>query len=265
MPKISTDRSTKQAGERPCEADGGPCLASDTKRIPSHVGANSWQKDGHIRRQAAATNVNVMPQFVDENERGKSRAELEAVQGPIEGEEGKKTKKEFQFEKCEKQTFALCQQDGNRSERTQTSCPLTFQRRRGSMFFRQLEFVDFAANPLCLIRILGKKSEGFSPFVAGLLQSVLFLEMVRFRGDAQQRFAVEQRVTLRAIESAKRHRLTAIVAVADGFNDGGRGQWWSPAGSARRRRRPALKRTDDIDLRRSSLLPGEAHANEQNY
>ena len=68
-----------------------------------------------------------------------------------------------------------------------------------------------------------EKRERFSPFIASLRQGVLFLELIGLRGNADQFFAIEQGVALRAIERAKRHRLAAVVAVANGFNNGRRG------------------------------------------
>jgi len=135
------------------------------------------------------------------------------------------------------------------------------------VFFCQLEFVDFSANPFGLIRIVREKREGLSPFVASLWKGILFFELVSFCGNANEFFAVEQRVALRAIQRAKRHGLPAIVAIANGFKDGRRGHGWriKSSGCGPRCRRAALEGANDIDFRGAGLLPGEAHANKQNY
>jgi hypothetical protein len=111
-----------------------------------------------------------------------------------------------------------------------------------------------------------EERQGFPPFVAGLRQSVLFFELVGFGRDTHQLFAVEQRVTCWAIERAERHRLAAVVAIADGFNDGRSGHGLRlRSGCGRRCGSAAFERADDIDFRRAGLLPGEAHADEQNH
>ena len=132
------------------------------------------------------------------------------------------------------------------------------------MLFGQLEFVNLAANPFGLIRSVGEEREGFAPFVAGLRKGVLFFELICFRGNADELFAVEQRVALRAIERAEGHRLAAVVTVADGLNDRRRGHGLRlrRSGCGRRRWSAVLERPDDVNFGRARLLPGEANADE---
>src|SRR5580704_7680710 len=185
-----------------------------------------------------------MAELVDENKDRKAYAKFEAVERPVDREERKKTEKEFQFEDGEKQAFAFCEQDGDWCERAQAFRPIAFRRLRGGVFFCHFEFVDFSANPFSLVRIVGKKREGFPPLVAGLWKGVLFLELICFRGDADQLFAIEERVALRAIERAERHGLAAVVAIANGFNDRRRGHRLRLAVRA-----PAWARGPGTDLR----------------
>ena len=130
------------------------------------------------------------------------------------------------------------------------------------MFFGEFELVDFAANPFGLIRIVGEKGEGFAPFVASLREGILFFELICFGGNANEFFTVEKSMALGTIERAERHGLAAVVTIADGFNDGRRGHGLRLCGSGcgRECRRTVLERSDDVDLWRAGLLPGEANA-----
>ena len=76
-----------------------------------------------------------MAELVDEYQDGKTYAEFEAVERPVDREEREKAEKEFQFEDCEKKAFAFCEQDGNRCERAQAFCPIALRRLRGGVFF----------------------------------------------------------------------------------------------------------------------------------
>ena len=98
MPKIHADGGSEQTSEGPGKAYGGASLASDAHGFPSNVSAKSREEDGHVGGEAAAADVDVMAELVNENEDGKTYAEFEAVERPVDREEREKTEKEFQFE-----------------------------------------------------------------------------------------------------------------------------------------------------------------------
>lgn len=103
----------------------------------------------HVRREAAAFDVNEVAHFVDQNEHRESNPEFRAECRPIKTHEGAKAQNEIQFENREK-GLSFCQRDGNGSQGAKSLRPGMFVLRNMSGVRRQFKTVRMSANPFSL-------------------------------------------------------------------------------------------------------------------
>jgi hypothetical protein len=86
---------TRDRSEKPCkrsgQTDGGASFQRDFHGLPANISAKTGQKNGHVGGQSATTNVDVVAQFVNENQKGERKAELPVPESPVNSEKGAQT------------------------------------------------------------------------------------------------------------------------------------------------------------------------------
>src|SRR5262245_45523217 len=166
----------------------------------------------HVRRKAAAADVDVMAHFVDQNQDAEPNAKFPTKEAPIYGEESTEAEQEFEFENGQK-PFRLGEKNGNWRERAEFLGPGIFRRSRGGVLCES-QLADVVEYPVGLGGMGRKKRQSLAPFEESLNVIANFFELGCAVREDREFFGINERVAASADEVAGMKFGTAGFALA---------------------------------------------------
>src|SRR5882757_11402723 len=117
--KPGADGGGEPAGERPGKRDLRALCLGDAERLPLYVSSEAGEEDGHLGREAAALDIDVVAHLVNEDGGREADAELPSVERPVDTDEGEEAEEELQLEDGEEESLAFEDDEQKRAERTE--------------------------------------------------------------------------------------------------------------------------------------------------